>query len=1037
MTKAELMAEIDRLRQLLEARGDGGSGSEVQPGKKQPEIELRSGSAQAVLLVQGEALLFANAACGHLLGYGDAEEMLDVGAVSALLGATNGARLSAAGAPAEIYLEVDERAGGKGATRLKASMVEVVSGGAPAKLVMLAAATETERGHRRGRDSEMRFRSFVENMRNIIFCHGAAGDAKYGYDEGGVSVYGQNAPALAGTVLDGKANLEHWFEIIHPEDQAAYREVERKRKTEGRDYTLEFRFYHPETGELRWAQECGWVVDDPETGKRYLDSYILDITDRKQAELALIESERRFRDFAEAASDWFWEMDQNMRFTYLSDRIRDASGISPEDHYGKTREEVGIPEDDPEKWAQHRAVLNARQPFRDFTFWRRGPGGRVSHIKTSGKPVFDDGGAFKGYRGVGTEITAELKAHEALQASESRLKAIIDNAPLLIALKDLDGRCMLANRHYASLYGLAEDEVIGKTVHELFDADEAEPFWQHERRVLASGEAIQEEFLNKTKDGERTLLETKFPIRSEHGEIVGLGFIGADITARKRAEERFRQYFDLPLVGTAITAPDKRWLEVNDRLCEMLGYRREELLRLTWEDVTHPDDLELSLSHYDAAFNRETDLCSFEKRYIRKDGQVILAAISTQCVRRPDGSPDYFITLLQDVTERGRAAQALRDSEERFRDIAEISSDWFWEMDEDLRFSYFSERLTDVTGLDPADILGKTRAEIGRGSVAEEKWRKHLQDLDERRPFRDFRYAYKGEDGRAQRWSISGTPIFDDHGNFRGYRGTGTDVTAEEEAFDAQRTAMEHAQAASRAKSEFLANMSHELRTPLNAIIGFSEMMKGELLGPLGDDNYRQYAHDIHESGSHLLSLINDILDLSKIEAGKFELEEATIDIGRSIAASVRLIRPRAEEAGLKLMIDVSPGLPALSADERALKQILLNLLSNAVKFTPRGGTVTVAASVDADGRPSISVSDSGIGMAEDELATAMSSFGQIDSTYTRQHQGTGLGLPLVKALVELHGGQFQLDSAPGKGTTATARLPAARIVRQSDQETA
>jgi signal transduction histidine kinase/sensor domain CHASE-containing protein len=235
--------------------------------------------------------------------------------------------------------------------------------------------------------------------------------------------------------------------------------------------------------------------------------------------------------------------------------------------------------------------------------------------------------------------------------------------------------------------------------------------------------------------------------------------------------------------------------------------------------------------------------------------------------------------------------------------------------------------------------------------------------------------------------------------------------------------AWEEAVMASRAKSEFLANISHELRTPLNAIIGFSEVLEREIFGPVGNDRYRSYISDIKASGSHLLSLINDILDLSKIEAGKFELRLEKVDCSEVIETVARLIRPRAEAGQLEFMIRRPAEPISLLADERALKQVLINLLSNAVKFTPRGGQVDISCHAVPTG-VAFSVRDTGIGISAKDIETALAPFGQIDSNLARRFDGTGLGLPIVRGICELHGGTLTIDSEIGRGTTVTAVFP-------------
>jgi signal transduction histidine kinase len=242
------------------------------------------------------------------------------------------------------------------------------------------------------------------------------------------------------------------------------------------------------------------------------------------------------------------------------------------------------------------------------------------------------------------------------------------------------------------------------------------------------------------------------------------------------------------------------------------------------------------------------------------------------------------------------------------------------------------------------------------------------------------------------------------------------------------------AETANRAKSDFLANMSHELRTPLNAIIGFSEMMQREVLGALGNDQYRNYVTDIHTSGTHLLQIINDILDLSKAEAGKLTLEETIFDVRDPIRSVSQITSVRVREAGLSESLDIPEDIPLLRGDERKTMQMVLNLVSNAIKFSPDGGRIDIVCRVDPASGLSITVADTGIGIAMGDLGRVMEAFEQADSSLSRKQQGTGLGLPLVRAMMELHGGTFELTSEVGVGTEAKITFPHDRLVYPAEQ---
>jgi len=244
-----------------------------------------------------------------------------------------------------------------------------------------------------------------------------------------------------------------------------------------------------------------------------------------------------------------------------------------------------------------------------------------------------------------------------------------------------------------------------------------------------------------------------------------------------------------------------------------------------------------------------------------------------------------------------------------------------------------------------------------------------------------------------------------------------------------QRRMRDKAEAENQAKSKFLANMSHELRTPLNAILGFSEVIKDEYFGPLGSNKYIDYAADIHDSGALLLEIIDDLLELSKIEAGSLELHEEEVDLPACVGAAVRIVDHRVRRQHIQLETRLDDGLPGLYADARLVKQMLLNLLSNAIKFTPERGRVVIQAERNAESGLVISVSDTGIGIAPEDIAKVLEPFGQVDNLQSRANTGTGLGLPLVQLMMQMHDGSLQLDSAVGQGTTVALHFPPARVL--------
>ena len=471
-------------------------------------------------------------------------------------------------------------------------------------------------------------------------------------------------------------------------------------------------------------------------------------------------------------------------------------------------------------------------------------------------------------------------------------------------------------------------------------------------------------------------------------------------------------------------------ISCNASMERMFGYSEDEVLGRTTE-LLYVNSDDYQALREEAARNLDIG-GEFRGEYElrRKDGRIFPCEIATNEISDERGARVGLVSIVRDISERRTGEQALRDSEARFSGIVTIAPDAIIAIDNQQHISLFNQSAVDAFGYAEEEILGQ-----------------HVETLiptrfrhDHDAQVREFANSDVASRSMSSRNEIVG--LRKDNSEFPAEASLSKlrlgdetimtvmlhDITERKRAEAAVVLAKEQAEIADRAKSEFLANMSHELRTPLNAILGFAQMIRDLTFGDRALKRYISYARDIHDSGEHLLNIINDILDLSKIEAGKTELDEQWHAVGELVEDSLRLVEVRAQKAGLELHFVNHVEDRRLLADGRMIRQMLLNLLTNAVKFTRAGGRVTVTASCGADGGLELTVADSGIGIDKQDLDKALSQFGQVDSALNRRFQGTGLGLPLVSSLAELHGGRLELQSEPSVGTTATIWLPAERL---------
>lgn len=407
------------------------------------------------------------------------------------------------------------------------------------------------------------------------------------------------------------------------------------------------------------------------------------------------------------------------------------------------------------------------------------------------------------------------------------------------------------------------------------------------------------------------------------------------------------------------------------------------------------------------------------------EGQRLHCSVNSHQLRSSDGSIDLYYCTLIDITRERLAAQALQDSERRFRSIFENSSEGMLLIEPETgAIKDANTEMARLLNAPTPTLVGSSAGDWLKASPTRQF--ALLNSFRTRTRISSDYLTGRRSDGSefpihlaANLIEIDGQPTILAHIS---------DITERRRGELALRQAKEQSEAASRAKSEFLANMSHELRTPLNAIIGFAEILDGAFLGPLGDDKYAEYAHDILSSAQHLIGIINEILDLSRIEAGRIVLDEAELDLHECLLSSIVLATARRDSGGARPELHCAQQFPAVSGDERLLKQAFVNLIGNACKFTPEDGRIDIAVALSDSGDAVVRISDTGCGIPEDQITAVLEPFVQSDGSLARRHEGTGLGLPLAKKFVELHDGTLDIESRPGRGTTVTVTIPAGRL---------
>ena len=831
-------------------------------------------------------------------------------------------------------------------------------------------------------------------------------------------------------------DYQGWLDAIH---QSA-RTLER--------FEYEMRMMRAD-GSFWWVRSIAQPHKEAD-GSIVWDGVEFDITTSKEALARAHQSETRLARIADNLPGEIYRRvlrpNGTMAYEYVSPNVRGLYGVEPE-RFEDDAEVFAklIHPEDRTLWREA-VIVSARDLTRfDLEFRTKDGEGIYRWVRSVGQPHREANGDVV-WDGILIDIDATKRAEARAEESAQHLARIAENIPGVVHRRILkpDGRLLFEYvnpSRVQDFYGLGADSFVrdGQTFLRLMHPDDRETY---RRNVDASGKNLSRfdmEMRVRFASGDYHWVRSiSHPRRLENGDIVWDG-VTIDIDEARRAQEALREQ-ETRLRSLAANMPGmvyQRVLHTDGRVTypyvspgvkKIYGYEVDEVVgesKLFPSGVVEEDRASYRNALDESARNLAPRF--WEGRERTKSGEIRWTQTYGQ-PRRLENGDILWDGLIVDVTEGKLAQQALQEREELLRSItSSIPGNVYRRIvhaDGRISYPFVSWGLLPIYGLDPKGELADIRRFIDMThpedrSAHEEAFARSARDMTQFDLVRRI-ILPSGE----TKW-IHGVAIPKRHPNGDiVWDGVTFDVTEQKLAQEAIALAADEAQAASRAKSEFLANMSHELRTPLNAILGFSEVILDEVYGPLQPPNYVEYIKLVRDSGHHLLNVINDILDMSKIEAGRYDLEFERVDLSEVLAECVAMVAAAAREKSITVENGMTGPLPLARVDRRAAKQVFLNLLSNSVKFTGANGRVSVVSAPVNGGWAEVTVKDTGVGIPADAIERIFEPFQQADASLSRRHEGAGLGLSISRKLMELHGGTLTVRSQPGVGTEVTARFP-------------
>lgn len=858
-------------------------------------------------------------------------------------------------------------------------------------------------------ESEERYRLLAEYSGDIISRH--APDSRFLYV----------SPAVRRTLgYDPEEKIGRYpQEFMHPDDLESHRQIVRLVPFGGEvDRVVTHRVRH-KRGHYIWLESTVQGIFDPETGELQ-ESIVVsrDVSDRKRAEENLRHSEERLQLVIEATRDGVWDWDMRRNLGYWSQRFYQLLGLPPNAREVNAMETIVDrihPEDVGEFQRTLQEDLELNVPYEKELRIRR-EDGSYGWFLCRGKALRDAAGVPHRILGAMSDISDRKRAELALQESEERFREIASTVSQFFFLRRADsGEYIYVSPAYEKIWGRSCESLYQNPDSwlEAIHPDDRDRVKRSLREQFRGTPQRREYRIVRPNGKIRWVAAEVSAIRDETGRPLRYVGFAEDISDRKRAEkrlreseERFRGAFEDAATGMALVSSTGRVLKVNRSLCEILGYTEAELLNLTFQEITHPDDLEADLKLFKQVLKGEIRTYQIEKRYFGRDGRVIWTLLGVSLVMDETERPLYLISQVQDISDRKRAEEALKNSEERFRLSFESAAVGMGLVNINGTFMQVNRAFCEMVGYSERELFSLSVYDLTHPEDLNIELELVCQLLDGQIPYYHMEKRYVHKRGYEVWTLLSVSLIRDSSGEPLYFVGQTQDIS--------ERRAMEQM------KQEFISVVSHELRTPLTAIRGSLGLLSSGLY-----DNRPEASHRLIEIAlldtERLVRLVNDILDIERLESGRveFKMEDCgAADLMRRAIASLQAIADSES-----VILQMEPTSARVWADPDAILQTLTNLVGNAIKFSSPNTSVILSARIQGN-KVIFQVSDRGRGIPPDKLDAIFGRFLQVDASDSRQKGGTGLGLAICRNIVEQHGGQIWVESELGKGSQFYFTLP-------------